>query len=136
MAGSPLDLKFALVVADHPGIREIVCEILESRKCIVQRAQDCLDALALATTGRTFDLLVEAISIPHADGFNLAEELLRQRPTLKVLVITGRIEGTEFASMATLPNVRFIGKPFDPTELIHAAEQLFTSGQRTRRADA
>lgn len=136
MAGSPLDLKVALVVGDHPGIREMVCDILESRKCIVQRAQDCLDALALAATGRTFDLLVEAIRVPHADGVNLAEDLLRQWPTLKVLVITGRIDGTEFGSIAALPNVRLIGKPFDPTELIQAAEELFVGGQGTRTADA
>jgi DNA-binding NtrC family response regulator len=114
----------------------MVCEILESRKCIVQRAQNCLEALALAATGGTFDLLVEAIRIPQADGVNLAEDLLRLWPTLKVLVITDRIDGTEFNSMAALPNVRFIGKPFDPTELIQAAEQLFAGGQRTRTADA
>jgi CheY-like chemotaxis protein len=135
MATSPLNLMVALVVGEHAGIREMVCAILESRNCVVQRARDRPEAMELAAAG-IFDLLVETIGTVHADGIGLAEELLAQWPTLKVLLITGRIEDAGCASIAALPNVRFLRKPFDPTELIEAAEQLFAGSQRIRTADA
>ena len=135
MAGSPLHSKIVLVVVDHAGVREMVSEILESHRCLVLRAHDALDALAFAATGMAFDLLVEATAVPHAAGISLAEELLRRRPALKVLLITGRIAGPEFA-LAALENVRLLKQPFDPTELIQAAEQLFTAGPGIRAAEA
>lgn len=133
MPTSPLDSKAALVVDGHAGIREMVSEILESRNCAVRRAHDRLEALAFAAAGAAFDLLVVVIAMPHADSISLAEELLRQRPALKVLFITGRTDGTEFP-LATRPDIRLLEKPFDPTELIEAAEHLFSGDQRIRTA--
>ena len=135
MTASPLNLRVAPVVAEHAGIREMVCGILESRDCVVQRARDRPEALELAAAG-IFDLLVESVGTVHDDGIALAEELLEKWPTLKVLLITGRTDDAGCASVANLPNVRFLLKPFDPTELIEAAEQLFAGNQRVRTADA
>ena len=134
MTASPLNLRVALVVAEHVGIREMVCWILESRNCVVQRARDRPEALELAAAG-IFDLLVEAIGTVH-DGIALAEELLEKWPALKVLLITGKIDDGGRASVANLPNVRFLWKPFDPTELIEAVDQLFAANPKIRTADA
>jgi DNA-binding NtrC family response regulator len=135
MAALSLQSKIALVVVDHAGVREMVSEIFESHKCLVLRAHDILDALALAATGVAFDLLVQAIAVPHAAGISLAVELMRRRPALKVLLITKRTAGTQFA-LAPRQNVRLLEQPFDPTELIQAAEQLFAGNPRILASEA
>jgi len=135
VTASPLNLRVALVVAEHVGIREMVCWILESRNCVVQRARDRPEALELAAAG-IFDLLIESIGTAHDDGIALAEELLEKWPALKVLLITGKFDDAGRASVANLPNVRFLWKPFDPTELIEAVEQLFAGNPKIRTADA
>ena len=127
MTASPLNLRVALVVAEHVGVREMVCWILESRNCVVRRARDRPEALELAAAG-IFDLLVESIGTVHDDGIALAEELLEKWPALKVLLIAGKMNDAGRASVANLPNVRFLWKPFDPTKLIEA--DSFSPGTR------
>lgn len=132
----PLDSKVALIVGNHAGVREMVCVILESRRCVVQRADGALDALAFAESGMSFDLVVLVVVQPDTStsGVTLIDLLLKRQPDLKVLLITGRADGSELPAFAGMPNVRLLEKPFDPTELIDSAEGLFEDGHRVRMA--
>jgi DNA-binding NtrC family response regulator len=133
MEALPLDSKVALIVGNHAGVREMVCVILESRRCVVQRADGALDALAFAESGISFDLVVLVVVQPDT-SVTLIDLLLKRQPDLKVLLITGRADGSELPAFAGMPNVRLLEKPFDPTELIDSAEGLFEDGHRVRMA--
>jgi DNA-binding NtrC family response regulator len=111
----------------------MVCVILESRRCVVQRADGALDALAFAESGISFDLVVLVVVQPDT-SVTLIDLLLKRQPDLKVLLITGRADGSELPAFAGMPNVRLLEKPFDPTELIDSAEGLFEDGHRVRMA--
>jgi DNA-binding NtrC family response regulator len=133
MEALPLDSKVALIIGNHAGVREMVCGILESRRCVVQRADGALDPLAFAESGMSFDLVVLVVVQPGT-SVTLIDLLLKRQPDLKVLLITGRADGSELPAFAGMPNVRLLEKPFDPTELIDSAEGLFEDGHRVRMA--
>jgi two-component system cell cycle sensor histidine kinase/response regulator CckA len=70
------------------------------------------------------DLLVADRMMSGMDGHELAEELRRQKPGLKVLLISGY--GND-RSPSVLSSVRLIHKPFSGTELIERIREVLDS---------
>jgi signal transduction histidine kinase len=79
-----------LVVEDESDVRAYLVEILQDLNYCVREAPDGTSALALFDAGQfQIDLLLTDVVMPGINGRQLADELCRRRPSLKVLFMTG-----------------------------------------------
>jgi two-component system, cell cycle sensor histidine kinase and response regulator CckA len=69
--------------------------------------------------GGEIDLLIVDVSLPGQNGVDLARSLLRKRPDLKVLFVSGWVGAELLRSHGIVESDRhFLGKPFRPSELL------------------
>ncbi len=114
-----------LVAEDDPSVRALLESVLAGRGHRVLAAPHGAAALLLASrhTGPV-DLLVSDIVMPGMTGPQLAGELLRGRPDVPVLFVSG------FSDAETVDRARvgrhsaFLPKPFAPDALLARVDEL------------
>jgi CheY-like chemotaxis protein len=80
------DQPVVLVVDDQDIIRQVIRATLEALGCFVLTAGDGEQALELSRSFRgAIHVLVSDIAMPKRDGLVLREQILRERPAMKVL---------------------------------------------------
>ena len=99
-----------LVVDDEEEVREILAETLEDFGYAVSTAASGEEALPLLASGQGFDMLITDVRMPGMSGLELAEDVRRRWPQIKIVVISG------YFVPPTAPQ-RFLKKPFHMTEL-------------------
>jgi CheY-like chemotaxis protein len=88
-----------LVVDDEPDLREFVVEVLSSHGLRALAAVSPYHALQIVNAEQ-FDLLVTDIDMPGKTGVELATDVKRLQPAIKVLFVTGHApRSTEQAAM-------------------------------------
>jgi len=124
MTAQPLGRKMILVIDDEAPIRKIIDRLLK------QFGYETL----LAATGQEGLRLFEAHApdvalvlldwhLPGTTGNHILASLLRRRPDLRVIVVTGGSEATT-DEHATQDTVSILLKPFTPTELMLAVRTV------------
>ena len=110
-----------LVVDDEFGIRDFLYAYLKTKNFRVLTA-DCADeAFSIWSNERdAIDLILSDIVMPGMNGHAMAEQLLAERPDVKVIFMSGYMP-SEIAE-ETL-NQRFLRKPFKPHELLDAIRE-------------
>jgi CheY-like chemotaxis protein len=78
-----------LVVEDDEGVRQYASEILRDLNYQVIEAKDSAAALRLLEADKKFDLLLTDVVLPGKNGRQLADEVLRRHPGVKVIFMTG-----------------------------------------------
>ena len=82
-------------------------------------ASDGKQALELSRKfSGTIDALVSDVVMPHLDGLRLRKQILRERPAMKVLLMSG--------SDGPVDGIPFLHKPFKLEELREKVRQLVT----------
>ncbi|MFN2317828.1 MAG: PAS domain S-box protein [Gemmatimonadales bacterium] len=114
-----------LAVEDEESLRRIVTTVLERYGYRVLVAADGLEALELwRTHGGSVDLLLTDLVMPHGlSGWDLAERLRAERPTLRVLVMSGydpEERGLGHQARGADLHHNFLPKPYVPSELARA----------------
>jgi signal transduction histidine kinase len=124
--GKAAGVETILLVDDERGIRELFRRTLESKGYRVLIAADGQEALvaAKACSGRV-DLLITDVVMPRMGGADLATELMKTHPSLRVLYISGYLDHR--ASHVTATDVEFLRKPFTPTDLLRKTRQILSS---------
>lgn len=114
-----------LVVDDEDPVRELIAYVLESHGYLVFRARHSREALFLNTGfPGNFDLLVTDICMqPHADGFDLARAMLRDRPDLRVIYSSGFVEPERLKREVEHSGALFLPKPFTPMALLDCVQR-------------
>jgi len=102
-----------LVVEDQPATAQITRILLESWGYEVLEAHSGEEALAVfATNGRGVHLVLTDVIMPGMNGADLAAELLKIRPDLRIVFMSGypndQVNRTDMA---------FLPKPFNPASL-------------------
>ncbi|MCC6811425.1 MAG: response regulator [Deltaproteobacteria bacterium] len=115
--------KTILVVDDEDGIRRVVNRVLTGAGYTVVEAPDGLAALDVAARTDAIDLLVSDLGMPRMGGVDLARQLMRARPGLSVLFMTGHSAETGEAS-AIAP---CMAKPFTHVDLLDAVNERFAA---------
>ena len=111
-----------LVVEDEEKLRVLVKRILTTNGYAVIDHASGREALrAAANAEARIDLLVTDIVMPEMNGRDLAAELQRVRPGVRVLFMTGY---TEQAVNDIGPSVGFLLKPFPTTALLGQVRRL------------
>jgi CheY-like chemotaxis protein len=99
-----------LLVEDEDVVRRLVKQVLEQAGYAVLEARDGLEALELGRTTRV-DLLLTDMVMPKLGGLEVAAELRKLRPDLKVLYMSGYAEGAlEPGALGT--DTSLLEKPF------------------------
>jgi PAS domain S-box-containing protein len=105
-----------LVVEDEPWLRDLARKVLVREGYNVLVAGDALEARAIAHGVPKIDLLLTDVVMPGLSGPKLAAQLKRERPTIRVLYMSGYPGGELTGEMA--PNERLLRKPFAPHVLL------------------
>lgn len=116
----------ALVVEDEALVRMVNADILDDAGFLVLEAANADDALRLFEAEPAIALVVTDIEMPGSmNGLDLAHRLFERRPTMPVIVISGRMR----PDPASLPPVtRFVPKPYAPNVLLRAVEEVMGGG--------
>jgi PAS domain S-box-containing protein len=102
-----------LLVEDEDSLRSLTRQSLESSGYQVLEARDGTSALETSMQHRgTIDLLLTDIVMPGMNGRALAQELIRRRPEIKIVYMSG-YTGQSYSDESPInPGSFFLAKPF------------------------
>ena len=116
-----------LVVEDQDAVRRLVARRLRSAGYTVLEAPNGPSALQVASAASDIDLLLTDVVMPHMNGRTLAVELVRSRPLLKVLYMTGYIDDAEVTREIRGGAHPLLQKPFTTEALLHTVQALLAA---------
>ena len=105
-----------LVVDDDDRIRDLVKEYLVENNFLVTTAKDALDAKKKLEIIK-FDILVLDIMMPGESGLSLTKEIKKSNST-PIILLTAKGETEERIEGLEVGADDYLGKPFDPKELL------------------
>jgi excisionase family DNA binding protein len=118
-SGGPL----VLVVDDDARLREYVRANLEAEGYSVLEAGDAEEALQVLE-GQRPDLVLLDVVMPGVDGWQLLQRMQERHGSIPVIMFSGTTDQEAATRAASKGAQGFVGKPFDPEELLRRAKQL------------
>jgi len=118
--GTPLPrgTETVLLVEDAAAVRAVTKQVLERQGYTVVEASDGEVALRLAQRERgPIRLLLTDVVMPRVSGRELAEQLTRARPDLKVLYASGYTDDSVVRHGILELGTAYLQKPFSPESL-------------------
>jgi CheY-like chemotaxis protein len=113
------------VVEDEEGVRALTVETLRDLGYTVLQAPDGQAALRLLEDATNVRLLFTDVGLPGGmNGRQLADEVQRRFPGLKVLFTTGYARNAIVHQGRLDPGVELITKPFSRNELAHKIRMM------------
>ncbi|QDP22798.1 PAS domain S-box protein [Bradyrhizobium cosmicum] len=107
-----------LVVEDDRLVREYVLAQLHSLGYVTLQAANAAEALAIVASGEPFDLLFTDVIMPgKMNGRQLADEVLKTRPDLKVVFTSGYTENAIIHHGRLDLGVLLLAKPYRKSDL-------------------
>ncbi|MFL5534090.1 MAG: ATP-binding protein [Gemmatimonadales bacterium] len=120
-----------LLVEDEDGVRELIWKILTDHGHTVLEARHGRDALAIAADYKhPIELLLSDVVMPEMGASELADQLLAERPGLKVLYISGYTSDEVVRRGISRQNAAFIQKPFTPEDLMRKVREVLDQGPK------
>ncbi len=117
--------EVVLVAEDEEQVREIVKRSLAMFGYEVLAAASAKEALGLAQDPhQRIDLLLTDVMMPYQSGPELAVELLRQRPELRVLYMSGYADDTVMLRGGLPQGLTLLSKPFTRVALLCAVAEM------------
>jgi two-component system, cell cycle sensor histidine kinase and response regulator CckA len=117
-----------LLVEDEDGVRELVWKILTEHGHTVLEARHGRDALTVAADyAHPIHLLLSDVVMPEMGAGELADQLLAQRPDLKVLYISGYTSDEVVRRGISRKDAAFIQKPFTTEELMRKVREVLSA---------
>jgi signal transduction histidine kinase/ActR/RegA family two-component response regulator len=114
-----------LVVEDNAQIARLAAEILQAHGHRVQVAGDARQALDALGGSEALDVVFSDLVMPgDLDGFDLAQLVRRDHPTIAVLLATGY---SEAAAQAKAQGYALLSKPYGPASLEAAIQRVAVS---------
>lgn len=112
-----------LVADDDPQVLKLFTRLLTKRGYSVTPVDSGTDALETLKK-EPVDLLVLDLSMPQPDGFDLLKSLRRDRPGLRILVISGYMQGALLKASEILGATASLSKTEAPESLVKAVDAL------------
>jgi PAS domain S-box-containing protein len=106
-----------LVVEDDKLVRDYVLTQLHSLGYVTLDAANATEALAIANAGHPFDLLFTDVIMPGINGRQLANEIARIKPGLKVLFTSGYTENAIIHHGRLDEGVLLLAKPYRKSDM-------------------
>jgi DNA-binding response OmpR family regulator len=121
-------MSAVLLVEDDADIRDLLESAFEEHGLAVRSADADRAAYAiLEKEARSFSLLVTDINLGEGTtGFDVAREARRLNPDIKVIYISGEVDGP---GVFGVDGGELVRKPFTPAELVdHALDVIGIAG--------
>jgi len=112
-----------LMVEDDHLLGDLMCESLEEAGYQVRLARTGAEALE-AVSEESFDLVLQDIQLPDADGLDVLEEILRRQPQWKALVMTAYASVDKAIKAMKIGAFDFLIKPFSMDILFMKMEKV------------
>ena len=123
-----------LVVEDDDMVRNLVRETLERDGYTVLDANGPAEARRAAERfPGVIHLVITDVIMPKTNGRDLALQLVKRRPNLKVLYMSGYTDSAIASSGVLEPEVSFLQKPFTPVALTAKVREVLESEPFTRQ---
>ena len=126
MTSSPIAHSI-LVVDDHEDIRVLLRDILEEQGYQVFEAGDAKQALEQFGLVN-FDLVITDLIMPEREGIETIRELRAMKPSLKILAISGAVEGCYLRTARLLGADEILRMPFEAETIVRTVERLADPG--------
>jgi len=117
-----------LVVDDDDRIRELVKQYLEENNFLVTSAKDSLEAKKKLEILK-FDILVLDIMMPGQSGLSLTKEIKKNNST-PIILLTAKDEKQDRIRGLELGADDYLGKPFEPKELLLRIKNILYKVQK------
>lgn len=117
-----------LYVEDEPFLGKIVKESLESRAFEVHMVADGAKVMAALARFEP-DICVLDVMLPNRDGFSLAEEIRRLKPSLPIVFVTAKAQTEDVLQGFATGGNDYLRKPFSMEELIARLHNLLALTQ-------
>jgi CheY-like chemotaxis protein len=114
-----------LLVEDEPLVRSLCREILESDGYDVKVAENGVAAMELYRDLQgKIDLLMTDVVMSQMSGRELAEKLVAEQPSLKVLFTSGYTDNFALTHGEVAPEMNFIQKPFTSAQVARKIREV------------
>jgi two-component system, OmpR family, phosphate regulon response regulator OmpR len=117
-----------LIVDDDDRIRELVKQYLEENNFLVSSAKDSLDAKKKLEILK-FDILILDIMMPGQSGLSLTKEIKKNNST-PIILLTAKDEKQDRIKGLELGADDYLGKPFEPKELLLRIKNILLKIQK------
>ena len=123
-----------LVVEDEPAVLALAARVLQQRGYAILLANSPDAALAIAANHHgPIDLLVTDVVMPSMSGRELASTLLKSRPMLRCLFMSGYTADLLAPSGIVPDDVHFLQKPWTPQRLAARVREVLDEAAPDRR---
>jgi len=112
-----------LIVDDDDRLREFVHAHLELEGYRVREAASADQALA-TIDDEAPDLVLLDVVMPGIDGWQMLQQMQERYGSIPVIMFSGKVDERSAGEAAERGAHGFIGKPFDPHQLIERAKSL------------
>ncbi len=120
--------QVVLVVEDDEPVRNIALRILRREGYKVFHAASGPEAIDLVTNDELkIDLLLTDIVMPRMNGKQLADKLIKEQASMKVLYVSGYTEDVIGQHGVLEPGLHFLSKPYRPKALLSKIKELLDS---------
>lgn len=110
-----------LVAENDVSVQNIARLVLEMDGYVVLTACDGEEALTISGQYRgTIDALLTGMRMPGLDGLQLAERIAVQRPSVRIMIMSGQMEDP------FIKGITFLQKPFGPLLLKRRMRELLS----------
>ncbi|SCA57440.1 Two-component response regulator GltR [Candidatus Terasakiella magnetica] len=121
------DVRHILIVEDDPAVADVVAACLEDAEfatTITSSGQAALNIIA----DTPVDLCVVDLGLPDMDGLSLTREI-KSRSAAGIIILSGRGETTERIIGLEVGADDYLGKPFEPRELLARVRSIIRRTQ-------
>ena len=117
--------RLILIVDDDDRLREFVRVNLEMEGYAVREASNATEGLA-ALEDEPPDLILLDVMMPQVDGWEMLRRVQERHGVgaIPVIMFSGKIDDDGLKHATTRGAQGFIGKPFNPQDLIDSTKQL------------
>jgi CheY-like chemotaxis protein len=130
VAGLPTGHEVVLLAEDELSVRVLIRYLLHSQGYTVLEASSGPEALVLAERhSGPIDLLITDVVMPRMSGPQLAQELRKSRPHLRVLYLSGYADDSVFRYGLSDTEATFLQKPFANTSLALKVRQVLDENE-------
>jgi two-component system, OmpR family, response regulator len=134
MAMSPTSMTHAapriLVADDDPEIRKLLARYIESQGFRVALAANCAELRERLATSQ-IDLIVLDVMLPDGSGLDVCRDLRAERSRIPIILLTALKEDVDRIVGLEIGADDYLGKPFNPRELIARVRAVLRRGLET-----
>ena len=134
MAPSIDGTETVLVVEDDPQVNKLAVEALQERGYQVMSAPDGPAALKLIDGAPAIDLMLTDVVLPGGmNGRQLTDEVVKRRPSIKVLYMTGYTRNAIIHHGRLDPDIDLLTKPFTADALARKVRRILDASAAAKQ---